>query len=205
MSITASASVRLGAAAWPSASLPERCRPWRSRPAPPTPGPTTSACCVCRRSWAPCTTCASCAASNDGQAWRDRMRELMDAEGSSALRRAKLTRSFNNGYRSYSRTYNACTPVGADGHHAVPHRGLRDRRRSDEGVSVSGVVSGTSCNFRAARLIVNRCRRHRLPTAVLPLPMTGASKGRLGISRRRRGYGGTGSIGHAGLGFGEKR
>ena len=39
--------------------------------------------------------------SNDGQAWRDRMRELMDAEGSSALRRAKLTRSFNNGYRSY--------------------------------------------------------------------------------------------------------
>jgi uncharacterized protein (TIGR02301 family) len=48
--------------------------------------------------------------ANDGQAWRDRMRELMDAEGSSALRRAKLTRSFNNGYRSYSRTYNACTP-----------------------------------------------------------------------------------------------
>ena len=48
--------------------------------------------------------------ANDGQVWRDRMRELMDAEGSSALRRAKLTRSFNNGYRSYSRTYNSCTP-----------------------------------------------------------------------------------------------
>ena len=48
--------------------------------------------------------------STDGQAWRDRMRELMDAEGSTALRRAKLTRSFNNGYRSYSRTYNSCTP-----------------------------------------------------------------------------------------------
>ena len=47
--------------------------------------------------------------SNDGQAWRDRMKELMDAEGSTALRRAKLTRSFNNGYRSYSRTYNNCT------------------------------------------------------------------------------------------------
>lgn len=50
-----------------------------------------------------------CGAS-DGQLWRDRMRELMDSEGSSALRRAKLTRSFNNGYRSYSRTYNSCTP-----------------------------------------------------------------------------------------------
>jgi uncharacterized protein (TIGR02301 family) len=47
--------------------------------------------------------------ANDGQLWRDRMKELMDAEGSSALRRARLTRSFNNGYRSYSRTYNNCT------------------------------------------------------------------------------------------------
>jgi uncharacterized protein (TIGR02301 family) len=47
--------------------------------------------------------------ANDGQLWRERMRELMEAEGSSALRRAKLTRSFNNGYRSYSRTYNSCT------------------------------------------------------------------------------------------------
>lgn len=47
--------------------------------------------------------------ANDGQLWRDRMRELMDTEGSSALRRAKLTRSFNNGYRSYSRTYSTCS------------------------------------------------------------------------------------------------
>lgn len=47
--------------------------------------------------------------NNDGQQWRDRMRELLDAEGTSALRRAKFTRSFNNGYRSYSRTYSSCT------------------------------------------------------------------------------------------------
>lgn len=47
--------------------------------------------------------------SNDGQLWRDRMKDLMNAEGSSALRRAKLTRSFNDGYRSYSRTYYSCT------------------------------------------------------------------------------------------------
>jgi uncharacterized protein (TIGR02301 family) len=50
-----------------------------------------------------------CGAS-DGQRWRDSMKELMDSEGSSALRRARLTRSFNNGYRAYSRTYNACSP-----------------------------------------------------------------------------------------------
>lgn len=48
--------------------------------------------------------------ANEGQYWRDRMRDLMDAEGSSALRRAKLTRAFNQGYRSYSRTYNSCSP-----------------------------------------------------------------------------------------------
>jgi uncharacterized protein (TIGR02301 family) len=45
----------------------------------------------------------------DGMLWRERMTELMDAEGSSALRRAKLTRAFNAGYRSYSRTYSTCT------------------------------------------------------------------------------------------------
>jgi uncharacterized protein (TIGR02301 family) len=48
--------------------------------------------------------------ANDGQLWRERMQELMNAEGSSALRRARLTRSFNQGYRSYLRTYAACSP-----------------------------------------------------------------------------------------------
>jgi len=48
--------------------------------------------------------------ANDGLIWRERMREIMEGEGSTALRRAKLTRSFNNGYRSYSRTYQSCTP-----------------------------------------------------------------------------------------------
>lgn len=48
--------------------------------------------------------------ANEGQYWRDRMRELMDAEGSTALRRARLTRAFNQGYRSYSRTYVTCSP-----------------------------------------------------------------------------------------------
>jgi uncharacterized protein (TIGR02301 family) len=48
--------------------------------------------------------------ANEGQYWRDRMRDLMEAEGSSALRRARLTRAFNQGYRSYSRTYNTCSP-----------------------------------------------------------------------------------------------
>lgn len=49
--------------------------------------------------------------AGDGQLWRERMTELMNAEGTSALRRAKLTRGFNQGYRSYSRTYVVCTPT----------------------------------------------------------------------------------------------
>lgn len=48
---------------------------------------------------------------NDGQHWRDRMREILEADGGSALRRAMLARSFNNGYRSYGRTYQSCTPT----------------------------------------------------------------------------------------------
>jgi uncharacterized protein (TIGR02301 family) len=47
---------------------------------------------------------------NDGQRWRDQMREILTADGGSALRKAMLTRSFNNGYRSFGRTYQACTP-----------------------------------------------------------------------------------------------
>lgn len=47
--------------------------------------------------------------AKEGQQWRDQMRGLLSSEGFSAVRRARLTRSFNNGYRSYSRTYVNCT------------------------------------------------------------------------------------------------
>ncbi len=47
--------------------------------------------------------------ANEGQAWRERMRELLEAEGANALRRARLTRSFNQGYHSYSKTHKICT------------------------------------------------------------------------------------------------
>ena len=47
--------------------------------------------------------------NNDGQTWRTHMQALVDAEGTSALRRALLARQFNQGYRNYSRTYKSCT------------------------------------------------------------------------------------------------
>lgn len=49
--------------------------------------------------------------NSDGQLWRERMRELIEGEGGSAQRRARFAESFNNGYRSYSRTYQSCTPT----------------------------------------------------------------------------------------------
>lgn len=48
---------------------------------------------------------------NDRQLWRESMRHLLEADAGSALRRQVLTRSFNNGYRSYARTYQSCTPT----------------------------------------------------------------------------------------------
>ncbi len=48
--------------------------------------------------------------AKEGQQWRDQMKGLLTAEGATAVRRARLTRSFNSGYRSYSRTYVNCTP-----------------------------------------------------------------------------------------------
>jgi uncharacterized protein (TIGR02301 family) len=49
--------------------------------------------------------------ATDGQLWRDKMRELIDADKGSALRRLKLTKSFNHGYRNYRRAYPSCTPA----------------------------------------------------------------------------------------------
>jgi uncharacterized protein (TIGR02301 family) len=46
---------------------------------------------------------------DDGQTWRNQMRELVSAEGTTALRRARLVDSFNKGYRGYARTYRSCT------------------------------------------------------------------------------------------------
>lgn len=47
--------------------------------------------------------------AQEGQVWRDQMKELLRNEGTTAVRRAKLVNSFNDGYRGYRRTYRTCT------------------------------------------------------------------------------------------------
>lgn len=47
---------------------------------------------------------------NDELIWRDKMQDLIKAEGVTSKRKAKLTKSFNKGYKSFQRTYRRCTP-----------------------------------------------------------------------------------------------
>lgn len=47
--------------------------------------------------------------AHEGQVWRNQMRDLIEAEGTTAIRRAKLVQGFNKGYRGYRRTYRSCT------------------------------------------------------------------------------------------------
>lgn len=46
--------------------------------------------------------------AEEGQLWRNQMREILRSEGGTAIRRAKLVKSFNKGYRGYRRTYRDC-------------------------------------------------------------------------------------------------
>lgn len=46
--------------------------------------------------------------ANEGQLWRDQMIKLIGAERPSAAKRARLIKNFNQGYRSYKRTYRQC-------------------------------------------------------------------------------------------------
>ena len=45
----------------------------------------------------------------EGQVWRKQMQEIVESEGTTAIRRAKLVKGFNKGYRGYRRTYRSCT------------------------------------------------------------------------------------------------
>ncbi len=47
--------------------------------------------------------------AGEGQLWRQQMAALVQAEGTTALRRARLVRAFNKGYRGYRRTYHSCS------------------------------------------------------------------------------------------------
>lgn len=68
--------------------------------------------------------------AREGQTWRNQMRDLIELEGTTAIRRAKLVKGFNKGYRGYRRTYRSCTE---------PARIAIDRFM-DEGATIAEVM-----------------------------------------------------------------
>ena len=63
--------------------------------------------------------------ANEGQAWRDDMQALIEAEAPSGERRDRLSASFNRGYRGFQQTYRTCTPAA----HVIIRRYLEEGSR----------------------------------------------------------------------------
>ena len=72
--------------------------------------------------------------ADEGQLWRDQMKEILKNEGTTAVRRAKLVNSFNDGYRGYRRTYRTCTQSAT----------LATKRFSTEGAQIAASLAQTS-------------------------------------------------------------
>ena len=74
--------------------------------------------------------------AREGQAWRNEMQALVDAEAPSGERRERLVASFNRGYRGFQQTYRTCTPA-AD---------LAIRRYLEEGSKIARDVTARYAN-----------------------------------------------------------
>lgn len=49
-----------------------------------------------------------------GEAWRQQMEKLIEAEKPDAARKARLVASFNRGYRSFESVYTSCTAAAVE-------------------------------------------------------------------------------------------
>jgi uncharacterized protein (TIGR02301 family) len=74
--------------------------------------------------------------SNDGARWRTEMQALLEAEAQSGERRARMTASFNRGYRGFQQSYRTCTEA-AD---------LAIRRYLVEGAKISREITARYSN-----------------------------------------------------------
>jgi uncharacterized protein (TIGR02301 family) len=69
--------------------------------------------------------------AGEGQTWRVQMEEIVKYEGTTAVRRAKLVNSFNDGYRGYRRTYRSCTESAS----------LANARFTEEGAEIAAALA----------------------------------------------------------------
>jgi uncharacterized protein (TIGR02301 family) len=74
--------------------------------------------------------------ANEGQAWREEMQALVDAEAPPGERRDRLIAGFNRGYRGFQQTHRTCTPAA----------GVAIRRFLDEGAKIARDITARYAN-----------------------------------------------------------
>ncbi len=89
--------------------------------------------------------------AQEGQLWREQMRQILKNEGSTAARRAKLVNSFNDGYRGYRRTYRTCTSSAT----------LAVTRFSTEGAQIALTLAQPSGNYASRNVPAAGSNCHR--------------------------------------------
>ena len=104
--------------------------------------------------------------AEEGQVWREQMKEILRNEGTTAVRRAKLVNSFNDGYRGYRRTYRTCTQSAT----------LATRRFSTEGASIAASLAQTSVFASAPRAQAPETPAPDADTAAIDAEQTGATQ-----------------------------
>ncbi|MGZ3410686.1 MAG: TIGR02301 family protein [Xanthobacteraceae bacterium] len=74
--------------------------------------------------------------SGEGNRWRNEMQALVDAEGTTPERKARMVAGFNRGFQGFQQTYRSCT-AAAD---------TATRRYLDEGAKLSREVTARYSN-----------------------------------------------------------
>jgi uncharacterized protein (TIGR02301 family) len=72
--------------------------------------------------------------ADEGQLWRKQMEGLVQSEGTTAVRRARLVNSFNDGYRGFRRTYRNCNQSAT----------IAIERFTDEGAKIALALASPS-------------------------------------------------------------
>ncbi len=74
--------------------------------------------------------------SGEGNRWRNEMQALVEAEGTTPERKARMVAGFNRGFRGFQQTYRTCTPAAS----------TATRRYLDEGAKLSREVTARYSN-----------------------------------------------------------
>lgn len=63
--------------------------------------------------------------ANEGQQWRDQMKNMIEKEEPTAERRAQMIARFNRGFRGFQETYRECTDAALEANNRYVFEGAR--------------------------------------------------------------------------------